>query len=235
MSYDLARKFQVEVTTDLTLAGGWLVLGAIDDFSSNVTPNLEDASSYDTDGYASYEKTFEEWVARTTFKRRATGGVHDAGQELVRGRTVGQWGDACRIGVRWFDRFGGPEAYQGVAIVTWERGQTGVKNLDTATVTFTGTDVPLVSIANPGVAATKPVLLSATPSGAAQGELVQISGSGFQDASAVKFGATNAADFSIVSAQLIVASMPAWTAGSAAVTVTNGVGVSDALAYTRGA
>lgn len=235
MSTDLARKFRVDVTTDLTLAGGWVELGGINDFGSNVTPNLEDASAYDTDGFASFEKTFEEWAAKASFNRRVTGGVHDAGQELVRGRTVGQWGDNCRVGVRWFDREGGPEAYQGVAIVTWERQNTGVKNLDSATVTFTGTDVALSPIANPGVAEAAPVVLSASPSGAAQGELVSIGGAGFADASAVKFGATNATDFVASGDQLIVASMPAGSAGSAAITVTNSVGTSTAFAYTRGA
>lgn len=236
MSTALARKFRVDVTTDLTLAGGWLEVAAINDFSHNATPNLEDASSYDTEGYASFEKTFEEWVARATFSRRITGGVYDAGQELIRGRSVGQWGDNARVGVRFYDRFGGPEAYKGVALVGWERAQTGVKNLDAATVTFTGTDVPLQPIANPGVAAAAPVVLSVTPSGASAAQLVTIKGTGFTGVVAttgVKFGGVNAADWELVSDQVLVASLPAGSAGSAPVIVTNAVGASAAFAYTR--
>lgn len=228
MSTALARKFRVDVTTDLTLAGGWIELAAINDFSHNATPNLEDASAYDTDGYASFEKTFEEWVARATFSRRMTGGVYDAGQELVRARSIGQWGDNARVGVRFYDRFGGPEAYKGVALVGWERAQTGVKNLDAATVTFTGTDVALQPISNPGVAAAVPLIVALDPTSgpAAGGTLVKITGSGFTGVSAVTFDAVAADGFDVASDQLLYAITPAGIAGPADMVITNGVGPS---------
>lgn len=234
MSTALARKFRVDLTSDLTLAGGWLQLNGINDLKPDVSPNMVDTSAYDTDGWDSMEITGNAWSLVAGFFRRKDGaGVYDPAQELARAR-IGQFGDSARVGVRWYDKDGSTEAYQGVAIVKWEKGQTGVKDVETVTLTLTG-DGALQTIANPGTAATAPVVTSALPSGAAAGELVEIHGSGFTGATAVKFGATAAADYVVNSDSLITASMPAGTAGSAAVTVTNAVGVSNSLAYTRGA
>lgn len=235
MSTALARKFAVDVTADLTLASGWIRLKGVNDFAPNINPNLEDASDYDTDGWASSEVTMQDWSADATVFRRKTAGVYDAAQELIRAR-VGQFDDAARLGVRWYDKTGGPEAYSGVAIPTWKRSNTGVKNLEQATVTFTGTDVPLnLNITNPYQATATPVVLAATPGGQAAGEAVAITGSGFTGATGVKFGATNAASYEVVNDQLVIAVLPAGSAGSAVVTVTTANGTSNALAYTRGA
>ena len=235
MSTELARKFAVDVTADLTLASGWIRFKGINDFAPNVNPNLEDASDYDTDGWASSEVTMQDWSADVTVFRRKTAGVYDAAQELVRAR-VGQFDDAARIGVRWYDKTGGPEANQGVALVTWKRSNTGVKNLEQATITFTGTDVPLqLDIENPYQSSAAPVVVSATPGGQAAGEGVAIGGSGFTGATGVKFGTTNASSFEVINDQLVIAVLPAGSAGSAAVTVTTANGTSPAFAYTRGA
>jgi len=234
MSTELARKFALQVTPDLTLAGGFIQFKGLNDYSPNVNPNLEDASDYDTDGWASSEVTMNDWSADASFFRRKNAGVLDPAQELVRAR-IGQFGDAARVGVRWFDKTGGPEAYQGVALVTWKRSNTGVKNLEQATVTFTGTDVPLQTIENPFTSALTPVVTGATPGGQAAGTSVAILGAGFTGASAVKFGSTSATSFAIVNDQLITAVLPAGSAGSAAVTVTTANGTSNAFAYTRGA
>lgn len=83
-----------------------------------------------------------------------------------------------------------------------------------------------------------PTLTSATPSAVAAGGLVTITGRGFNGATgaaAVKFGATNAAAYTVHNDTLIVASVPAGSAGAANITVTNVTGTSTALPYTRGA
>lgn len=80
-----------------------------------------------------------------------------------------------------------------------------------------------------------PTLTAATPSGATEGELVTIVGTGFVGTTGVKFGTANAAAYTVRNDTLIVASLPAGSAGSAAVTVTNATGTSAALPYTRGA
>jgi len=80
-----------------------------------------------------------------------------------------------------------------------------------------------------------PVVVSATPSGAAVGSMVKITGRNFTGTTSVKFAAVPAPVYSTDDDSTIYAVMPAGTAGSAPVTVTNAVGVSNALAYTRGA
>lgn len=84
-------------------------------------------------------------------------------------------------------------------------------------------------------AAAAPTIESVTPSAAAEAELVVIRGTSFTGTTAVKFGGTDAADYSVVDPTTIVAALPAGSAGSAAVTVTNATGTSSSFAYTRAA
>lgn len=237
MPTSLSRKFRVDVTSDLTLAGGWVQLNGVNDFKPDVAPNMVDTSAYDTNGWNSMEITANQWSATVgVFRRQDLVGVYDPGQELVRA-CIAQFGTAARVGLRWYDKNGSPEAYQGVAIVKWERGQTGVNDVETVTVTLTG-DGALATITNPGVAAAAPVVVSATPSAAAVSTILSIKGSGFTGtvgASHVTIGGTNATSYVVQSDSLITAVMPAGSAGSAAVVVTNTVGASNSLAYTRGA
>jgi hypothetical protein len=236
MSTALARKFRIDVSTDLTLAGGWVQVNGIYNFKPTVKPTTIDTSAYDTNGWDSNEVISNGWSVTANYWRRNPSGVYDPGQELIRAR-VGQTGDAARIGIRWYDKNGGPEASQGVSIVEWDRATDGVKDADAASNTLTGDGV-LTVITNPGVAAVAPLVLSALPTAIAVGGQVTITGTGFTGTVAttgVKFGATNATTWSVVSDSVIVAVMPAGSAGSANVTVTNAVGVSNSYAYTRGA
>lgn len=78
-----------------------------------------------------------------------------------------------------------------------------------------------------------PTVTAATPSGAAAGAQVTITGSRFTGTTGVKFAAAAATSFTVVNDSTIVAVVPAGSAGSAPIVVTNGVGPSTALAYTR--
>jgi len=236
MSTALARKFRCDVSTDLTLAGGWLQLNGIFSFKPDVTPKTIDTSAYDTDGWDANEVVGNGWAVTADFWRRTAAGVYDSGQELVRAR-VGQSGDGSRLGVRWYDKNGGPEASQGVALAAWARSKDGVADGDSASIVLTG-DGALAVIANPGVAAVVPVILSALPSAVAVGGQVTITGAAFTGTiatSGVKFGATNATSWVVISDSVIVAVMPSGVAGAANIVVTNAVGASVAYAYTRGA
>lgn len=87
-------------------------------------------------------------------------------------------------------------------------------------------------------AALVPVITSVLPSGATAGSLVQITGqyfTGVTGAASVKFGAVNATNYSVVADNIIVATMPAGSAGPANVIVHNAAGDSTAFTYTRGA
>ncbi|MBN9208139.1 MAG: IPT/TIG domain-containing protein [Microbacterium ginsengisoli] len=235
MTTALARRFKLDVSS-IANPTVWVPFKGINDLNTPVSPNLQPADDYDTNGWSSFEKTMQGWVVTAKALRKTSGGTFDPGQELVRGAQLG-FGDAGRVNVRWYDRNGGPEAFQGVAIVGWAPSKTGVADLDEITATFTGDGI-LAPISNPFSDPLVPVLLGATPSGAAAGSMVQITGSGFAGvtgATGVKIGGTNASSYFVVSDNVIVAIMPAGSAGSAPITVTNPTGTSTALPYTRGA
>jgi hypothetical protein len=235
MSTTLSRKFRVDVTADLTLASGWAQLNGIDDWNATITPNTEETTAYDTNGWKSNEVTLQDWSATASLFRRIVSGTYDPGQELVRA-TQGLFGNSARVGVRWYDKNGGTEAYQGIAIPTISRSNTGVSNVEKWSIAFMATDVALATISNPGVAAAAAILVGATPSGQAAGASVVITGSGFTGttgSTGVKFGGTNATSYIVANDSVISAVLPAGSAGSAPIIVTNPVGASAPLAYTR--
>lgn len=125
---------------------------------------------------------------------------------------------------------GGPAVSGTVTVLPAGVGGASDGNIDTTSVTMPMDGAPVWS----DVAAA-PTVVAATPAAAAAGQLVTITGTKFTGASAVKFGAVSATVYTVLSDGTIVAVMPAGTAGSAPVTVTNGTGVSNSLAYTRGA
>jgi hypothetical protein len=88
---------------------------------------------------------------------------------------------------------------------------------------------------HPALKSATPTVTAATPTAAAAGTVVTITGTAFTGTTAVKFGAVNAASYSVINDTTISAVMPAGSAGAANVTVVTPVGTSNAFAYTRGA
>lgn len=83
-----------------------------------------------------------------------------------------------------------------------------------------------------------PTILSILPASAAVGTLVQITGTkftGVTGAAGVKFNAINATNYVVNNDSLITATMPAGSAASIPVIVTNGAGASAPFTYVRGA
>lgn len=93
----------------------------------------------------------------------------------------------------------------------------------------------LMKLYKTGLTALKPNITSALPAAAAEGDQVVITGYAFTGSTVVKFGATNATEFVVVDDSIVVAVVPAGSAGAANITVTNAVGTSAAFPYTRGA
>jgi hypothetical protein len=230
----LARGYRLEVSADG--ATNWLKLGGLNDLSDQISPNKVDSSNYDSDGWAASEITLQSWSVTAKYNRQSSAGVTDAASELLR-QARGQFGDSARVYVRWYSTVQTSEpGWQGRAIVEVNKSKTGVADLNEFTATLTG-DGALSSIANPYVPASVPSILSASPSGVAAGGQVEIRGTGFTgtvSTTGVKFGATNATSWIVVSDQEIVAVMPAGTAGAANIVVTNATGASSAFSYTRG-
>jgi len=226
----LARRYALDVSTDNVT---WLRLASVNDRNKQVAPNKIDSTTYDSNGWTATEVTLQSWTVIVKALRQPSAGVYDPAQELCRA-TQGTFGDSIRLYVRTYDKFTGAEAQSGRAIVEWNESKTGVADLNEVQVTFTG-DGALTNIANVLISAV-PVVSAATPSGAAAGALVTITGQGFTGTiatSGVKFGGVNATSWSVVSDNSIVAIVPAGTAGSAPITVTNATGTSNALPYTR--
>jgi hypothetical protein len=233
MSVSLARRFKVDVSTDGTT---WLPFKGMQDFSPKENSTTQSTATYDNAGYDSFEKTLTAWEVTIKANRPTTAGVFDPGQELVRAAQF-QFGDQARVYIRWYDRNGAAGAKSGRALVDWNQSKTGVADVEEVTASFKGDGV-LSDITNPYAAAAVPVIASATPSGAAVGTLVRITGANFTGTVAttgVKFGATNATTWDVISDSLIEAVVPAGTAGAANITVTNAAGTSTAFVYTRGA
>ncbi len=230
----LARGYRLELSVDgLT---NWIRLGGLNDLNDQISPNKVDSSNYESNGWAASEITMQSWSVSAKYNRQANAGVEDAASAMIRAAR-GQFGDAARLYVRWYSTvLTAEQAWQGRAIVEVNKSKTGVADLNEFTLTLTG-DGLLALAANPYAPTSVPILSAALPSGAATGAQVTISGTGFTGTiptSGVKFGGTNASAWTVVSDQTIVAIMPAGSAGSAVVVVTNATGASASLPYTRG-
>lgn len=135
----LARKWRLDVNTGSTASPTWTQVRAMAEFTPGIDSNLEDDSDYDSDGWGSQAKTSMQWSLAATFIRKVgvTTGNYDPGQERIR-QSADAFGPDAVVHVRWYDREGGPEAYEGFAIVSWEPQGGDVNALDRAAVTLTG-------------------------------------------------------------------------------------------------
>ncbi|MYY08828.1 hypothetical protein GT204_07900 [Streptomyces sp. SID4919] len=147
----LARRWRLDVNMGSELTPDWKVCPAITEFQPTFPPNIESSTSYDSDGWAENTKTGQEWQVEATFNRKvsADSTAYNAVHERLRAAMLA-YGANSEVGVRFYDRTGLPEAYQGTALVTWEPQGGESTALDQVQVTLTGTG-PLVQITNPAV------------------------------------------------------------------------------------
>lgn len=233
MTVSLARRFKVDVSTDGT---NWVPLKGITDLNTSEKPTTQSTADYDNDGFDSTEKTLTSWSVAVKMNRQNTNGVFDPGQEILR-TTQYKFQELARAYVRWYDRNGAPEAHSGKALVSYVQSKTGVADVEEITATLDGDGI-LSDISNPVSVTNVPVITSVSPTAAAVGSLVNIQGAYFTGtitSTGVKFGGVSATTWVVVSDSLIVAEVPAGSAGSAPVIVTNATGASNSFPYTRGA
>ena len=202
------------------------------------TAGLQDDSDFDGNGFKSQIATTQEWSIEGKVVRKTTladSTAYDPGQEVLRkaGRGIGL---ANVVKVRVYEMTpDGPrvEAYEGTVAVGWTDDGGSMEPISTVSFTLTGRGY-LAEIAHPEDVVAVPVIASALPSGAAAGASVVIEGAHFTGVTGptgVKFGATNATSYTVLTDGSILAVVPAGSAGSAPITV----GASDPFAYTRGA
>lgn len=146
----LARRWRLDADLSVAQDGSnWQQFFGITDFKPTMPPQIQDSTTYDTAGWAENTKTLQSWSLEVTFNRQTSSDnttfntVHEAFRTAALG-----FGAASKVSVRWYDRDGLPEAYQGLALVTWEPSGGDAKALDQIKATLTGTG-PLAQITNP--------------------------------------------------------------------------------------
>ncbi|GAB3598642.1 hypothetical protein GCM10027586_00780 [Kineococcus gypseus] len=150
MSTLLARRFRVDIDTSTTSTPDWEQFKGITALTFNPSePTVQDASTYDNDGWGTSEKTMQRWSLAITANivKDDDDDLRDPAQEAVRAAAIA-FGGAARVRVRIYDRNGEPEAYQGVALAQYAPAGGGTDALDSATFTLSG-DGRLVPITNP--------------------------------------------------------------------------------------
>ncbi|MFI1371349.1 phage tail tube protein [Streptomyces longwoodensis] len=146
----LARRWRLELDMSAAKDGSdWQLVPGVTDFSPSAEPNIEDSSDYDSGGWAGNTKTGQAWEVSTTINRRINDQVkvYHPTHEAIRLAAFG-FGSASQVHLRYYDRDGLPEAYEGTAIVTWAPSGGEYTALDQVEITFTG-DGPLTPITNP--------------------------------------------------------------------------------------
>lgn len=145
----LARRWRLDVNIGTDVAPNWQLCPGITEFQPTMPPNIEDSSDYDGNGWMGNTKTGQSWEVAMTFNRKINDvtEVYNAVHEFLRAAAFA-FGSASRVPVRFYDRNGLPEAYEGTALVTWEPQGGEYTALDQVSVTLTG-DGQLNMITNP--------------------------------------------------------------------------------------
>ncbi|NEY32054.1 hypothetical protein GTU99_07580 [Streptomyces sp. PRKS01-65] len=146
----LARRWRLEIDMSAAKDGSdWQMVPGITEFNPAAEPNIEDSSSYDSEGWAENTKTGQSWELGVTINRKINDSVkvYHPTHEALR-LAAFAFGSASEVHVRYFDRNGLPEAYEGTALVTWAPSGGEYTALDQVEMTLTGTG-PLLPITNP--------------------------------------------------------------------------------------
>lgn len=221
------KKWRLDVDLDIVaFSGNWAQVRGLNNLGPNLNNTIQDATDYDDDEWGSDAVTGRKWQVTGTAFRKTYAGTYDPGQELLRAAAD----NLVIVHARWYERgLATGEAYEGFALVQWEPQGGDPTGLSQVNVTLLGqgarTPIEHPEAGEAGV----PVVNSVQPNeaAAAGGSNHIITGryfTGLTLASAVKFGGTNASEYTVVSDGVIVAKAPAHAAGDVRVTITNGAG-----------
>lgn len=146
---ELAREWRLEVNMGTDEAPDWQLCPGVREFTFTSEPNIEDSSDYDSEGWAGNTKTAQAWEVSTTIvrKKSESSKVYNPVHEAIRLAHFA-YGDANKVHLRFMNRNGLPEAYEGKAIPNWSPTGGEYSALGEVEVTFTG-DGALTPIDNP--------------------------------------------------------------------------------------
>jgi len=231
----LQRKWVWQINMGTASVPVWTNMPGLQEFTPNVEPTDQEDNDYDSGGWGGNTRTMLTWGLEANISHRQDNAtyVENAVQKKVRLAAMAIDTADGVIHQRWYDRNGSDEAYEGYGLITWAPDGGGVADLERVSITVSpsATSPALVTISNPVNATPVPVIGSLSPAtgGTAGGTLVVISGAyftGVTGATGVKFGATNATSYTVVSDSKIAAIAPAGSAGTVRVTVTSPNGAS---------
>lgn len=145
----LARKYRLDVKDPNT--GQYVQVRFLNDLKPSIAATLQGDADYDSNGWDSQTKTMLGWTLdlKVLRKQSIATGLYDRGQEVIRA-AHDQFGATGTVDVRWYDRTGGTESYQGIAEVSWNPDGGDPGALATVACTLTGKGVRNV-ISNPGL------------------------------------------------------------------------------------
>lgn len=151
VEHALAHELILEVDTGtVPETPVWTKVRFTSEIEPSFEPNLQDATTYDDEGQTRQVKTSAEWSIEFTINRYrdATGLFMPEAEKLRKAGDPESFGEDAFVHVRWYDKLGADEAYEGTAYVQWERAESAADALGKAGVTLTGYG-PLTAIANP--------------------------------------------------------------------------------------
>ena len=239
----LGKSFEygIDINLGTTASPSYQPIRRISAWAPTYPPTTQDQATYDDLGADNEAVTARSFATSFTVQgnRSLTTGLYLPEVEALLAAAKAT-GESAVVDIRWYHKpeVGTPnpsDAGQAFCRVDFTRQNTGNAEIEVFNATLTGQG-PFTAIANPfaGWDVTAPVLASVTPEGAATGELVTLTGTGFLGATAVNFGAAPAVEFAVVNSATIIALVPTGTAGSVNVTVVTPGGTSNILAYVRG-
>lgn len=135
----VVKKWRVDINTGTSEDPVWTRLRAMASFQPTLEPTSQDDSDYDSGDYGSDITTQLKWgvTAKLLRKIGVESSIYDPGQEALRAKS-GKTGAAGLIPIRYYDKNGGPEAYQGLVSVGWSPDGGDTTALDTVTCTLKG-------------------------------------------------------------------------------------------------
>jgi hypothetical protein len=223
-----------ELGLDVFIGAGWFNIPDITALNPQPQAQTRNRSSYAAKGQP----------RPNTYARGMTLGVN---VEVVRDE-AGQYQDELqylldkaallnddnKIAVRWFDTLGADYAYEMTATIEHSRPSTGDTDAGWFGFTMTATSTP-EKIENPVNDAAVPQVAGADRSAAAATETLLLTGVNFTGTTGVTIGGVAGTGLQVFDDRHLKFVVPAGSAGSAPIIVTNAAGASTALPYTRGA
>lgn len=145
----LARRYRLEIDTSATSTPSWALVPGVREFAPKYEPIIQDDRDYDDEGAPRNVKTGYNWSVELKLSHRAhpETGAWNAAQEKLRAASEA-FDDDSYVHIRWYDRDGKPDAYEGLALVTWTPDGGDGTATDVVSVVLTGSG-PRTPIDNP--------------------------------------------------------------------------------------